>query len=270
MLWSTYYGGTNFEGGKGISSDVSGNCYVTGYTNSSTNFPLLNAVQPSYGGGNNDIALLKFNNAGVRQWATYYGGTTFDYGNAIVCDAVGNSYVTGYTNSTTFPTVSAIQPVKNVVADAFIMKLNSSSAVQWATYYGGDDEDKGRGITLDLSGANVYVTGTAMGSFPVTSGAFQVFPSDPYSTEDIFVAKLNSTTAAVQYATFCGGYDVDIAEDIAVDNAGNAFITGYTFSSVYPIFNPGGGAYIDSTIGSLSTHDVFIQKLKGAATASPW
>ncbi len=269
MQWSTYYGGTGDDWGKGIATDVNGDCYVAGYTNSA-NFPTLNPIYSAFQGGANDVAILKLSKTGVRQWATYYGGSGNEYANAIACDQGGNSYITGYTNSVNFPVVAAIQPTKGVVGDAFVMKLNSAATVQWATFYGGDDEDKGRGITLDQGGTNVYVTGTTIGQFSVTPGAFQITNASLYNVEDIFVSKLNANTAAIQYATLCGGFDADIAEDIAVDNSGNAYITGYTFSNDYPIFNPGGGAYVDSTQNSPGMHDVFVTKLNPTGTAALW
>ncbi len=269
MLWSTYYGGNNNDIGKGIGADVAGNCYVAGQTNS-TNFPTLNALYTALQGGGSDVALLKFNNAGVRQWATYYGAVNTEVATAMVSDPAGNCYITGYTNSSAFPVVNAIQPTKNNVADAFIMKINSSCVVQWATFYGGDDDDRGRGITLDQGNANVYIAGTTMCQFPVSNGAFQINHASIYNMEDAFVLKLNANTAAVQYSTFIGGIDADIAEDVAVDNGGNAYVTGYTFSSDYWVFNPGGGAYVDSTIGSLGTHDGFITKVNPTGTGLIW
>lgn len=269
LLWSTYYGGSDYEGGKGIGADATGNSYVAGYT-SSLDFPTLNPLYSAMQGGANDVALLKLDKNGVRQWASYYGALNNDYANAVVCDQSGNMYITGYTNSPAFPVQNAVQAVKNNVYDIFVMKLNASEVVQWATFYGSDDDDRGRGITLDPAGANVYVTGTTVGAWPATTGAFQVGNGSLYNVEDGFVLKLNAGTAAVQYSTLCGGTDTDIPEDIAVDNQGNAYITGYTFSTDYWVFNPGGGAYVDSTIGSLATHDVFITKVNSSGTALTW
>lgn len=268
-LWATYYGGSGTEAAKGIGADVLGNCYVTGYTNSS-NFPTLNPLYSAFQGGTWDVAILKLNNAGVRQWATYYGHTGTDYGNALVSDQAGNCYLTGYTNSANFPVLNAIQATKNNVYDAFIMKISSACVLQWATFYGGDDDDKGRGITLDPSGTNVFVTGTAMGQFPVSTGVFQISPANAYTTEDGFVVKLSASNAAVQYATLLGASDADYPEDVAVDNLGNAYVTGYTFSSDFPVFNPGGGAYVDSSLATLATHDVFITKVNPTGAALPW
>ena len=269
ILWSTYYGGSGLEGGKGIAADADGNCYVAGYT-SSTNFPTLNALYATFQGGTNDVALLKLDSAGIRQWATYYGGLSNDYGNALVCDFSGNCYITGYTNSTNFPVLNAIQSVKGNVYDAFAIKLNDTCAVQWATYLGGNDEDRGRGITLDPAGSNVFITGTTVGQFSVTTGAFQLNHASLFTAEDGFVMKLSAGNATLQYSTFLGGADADFPEDIAVDNAGNAYVTGYTFSSDFPVANPGAGAYVDSSLATLATHDAFITKLNAMGTAAPW
>jgi len=270
VLWSTYYGGSGSEMGKGVGADVNGNCYVAGSTNS-PDFPTLNPLYSAFQGGTSDMAILKLNNAGTRQWATYYGHLQNDYGNAIVCDVAGNCYITGYTNSPNFPLLNAVYPVKNLVIDAFVMKLDASCVLQWATFIGSDDEDRGRGIALDVTATNVFVAGTTMGNtFPVTSGVFDPFAADPYSTEDAFVVKMAASGGAVQYATLLGGFGTDIPEDIAVDNSGNAYVTGYTFCSDFPVANPGGGAFVDSTIGSIATHDGFITKLNSTGTAALW
>ncbi len=268
-LWSTYYGGSNFEQGKGIASDNAGNCYVTGTTGSS-DFPVLNSLQANFGGGTYDAMIVKFNSTGVRQWASWRGGTMNDYGNAITCDGAGNSYVTGYTNSSTFPTHLAIQSSKGVGNDAFIMKLDASQVLQWSTFFGGDDEDKGRAICLDATGANVYVTGSALsGTFPVTLGVFQSANANAYNYEDAFIVKMSSSQA-VQFCTFCGGTDADFGQGIAVDNGGNVFVAGYTLSADFPITNPFGGAYVDSTLGALGAHDAFVMECNSTGTTRKW
>jgi hypothetical protein len=268
-VWSTYYGGTNVEQGKGIVSDNSGNCYVIGNTGSS-NFPVQNAIQASFGGGTNDMAILKFNASGVRQWATWYGSTGNDQGTAITADASGNIYLTGYTNSSAFPTLNAIQSTKDIAYDACILKMNSSAVVQWSTFLGGDDDDKARAITIDAAGTNIYVSGTTIsGSFPVTAGVFQSNSASAYNYEDAFVLEM-STAQVVQWSSYCGGSDADFGQGIAVDNSGNVFMTGYTLSSDYPVLNPGSGAFYNGTLGSPVTHDGFVTEINPAGTAKIW
>lgn len=266
-VWSTYYGSTNYEGGKGIAADNNGNCYVAGYTGSTT-FPVLNPVQASYGGGTYDLALVKFNAAGVRQWATWYGGTSTDYGNAITCSPSGTIYVTGYTGSSNFPVVSATQSSKDFSNDAFVMKLNAASAVQWATFYGGDDDDRGRAITLH--GGSVYIAGSTLsGTFPGTSGGFQSSNASAYNAEDGFIAQLDTAAGAHQFASYYGGTDADFAQGVAVDASGKVFITGYTLSSDLPIAHSG-AAYIDSTLGNIGMHDAFVAMCSATGANLDW
>ena len=172
-LWATYYGGSNQDDGYRICTDNSGALYVTGMT-SSTNFPtqiLTGAYnQTTYGGGY-DIFILKFNSSGAKLWATYYGGSGYDVGQAICTDNSGNLYVTGQTWSTSFPTQTLTGAYNQITLgggrDAFILKFNSSSARIWATYYGGNSNDYGHGICTDNSGA-LYVTGaTESSDFPL-------------------------------------------------------------------------------------------------------
>jgi hypothetical protein len=268
-LWSTYYGGSDYEQGKSIASDASGNCYVAGNTGSA-DFPILNQIQASYGSGVYDAAILKFNSAGVRQFASWYGGLGTENGNAITVDASGNMYITGATNSATFPTLTPLQAGKNIGYDLFIMKINASYVLQWATFFGGDDDDKGRAIAVDAASANIYITGSTLaGGFPVTAGTFQTSSASAYNAEEAFILKM-SVAQVVGFATYCGGSDADYGQGIAVDASNTIFITGYTTSSNFPIVNPGGGAYVDSSLGSIGTHDAFIVKCNSTGSTRLW
>jgi hypothetical protein len=267
MIWSTYYGGSDYEAGKGIGTDNSGNCYVTGYTGSA-NLPVSNTT--IYGGGVYDVAILKFDNTGARQWATFYGGLSTDYATALDSDNNGNIYITGYTNSAGFPTLNAIQATKNTSYDAFIIKMDNAGTTQWATFYGGDDEDRARAIKLDQTGTYVHIAGTTLsGGFPTTAGAYQTTNSNAYFAEEGFVAKFDASSA-VQFTSFLGATDSDFPQGIAVDPAGNIYVTGYTFSSAWPIVNPGGGAYVDSSQGSIGTHDAFVSQFNSSGSNLLW
>ena len=268
-VWSTYYGGSLLDGGKGIATDNSGNTYVVGYA--AGNLPLFNNVQVGYGGGTYDAALVKFNSAGVRQWATEYGGTGTDYATAVCCDNVGNVFVTGYTNSSNFPVVNAIYPSQAAVMDAFILKINPSRTIRWADYFGGNDEDRGRAITLDPAGTNVYFTGSTLSSvLHITVGAFQNFNASFLNAEDVFIAKMDTAGQNTLFSTFCGGTDADFGQGISVDGTGKVFVTGYTLSNDFPCVNPGLPAYFDNTIGSPSTHDAFIVECNSTGTTEIW
>ncbi|TND08753.1 MAG: beta-propeller repeat-containing protein [Bacteroidetes bacterium] len=267
-IWSTYYGGGNYEAGKGVATDAAGNCYVTGYTGS-TNFPVQNPFQANYGGGTFDAVFLKFNAAGVRQWASWYGGSSSEQGLAIAADAAGNSYSTGYTASSNFIALNGVQMTKNAGNDAFVVKLDNAAAPQFITFYGGDDDDKGRAITLH--GNSVYFTGSTLsGVFPNTSGGFQSSNANAYNFEDAFITSMNTAGSSVAFSSYWGGTDADFAQGIAVDTAGGVYITGYTLSADIPLMDPGQGAYMDSTLGNIGMHDAFVAKCNSAGNSLNW
>ncbi|MEK6845800.1 MAG: SBBP repeat-containing protein, partial [Nanoarchaeota archaeon] len=170
-LYSTYLGGSGDDSGHGIAVDAVGNAYVTGYT-ASVNFPTAASAFQSFLGGGEDVFAAKLNPAGsVLAYSTYLGGSGDDVGNAIVIDAGGNAYLTGFTSSVNFPTANALQSVLGGPRNAFVTKLNpAGSGLVFSTYLGGNgDSDFGFGIRVDTVG-NAYVSGsTTSANFPTTS-----------------------------------------------------------------------------------------------------
>src|SRR5262249_24407349 len=135
LTYSTYLGGSGYDGGQGIAVDASGNAYVIGNT-SSTNFPTTGSpAQSGYRGGY-DVFVAKLNTAGTAlPYATYLGGSAGESGNAIAVDGLGNAYVTGYTSSTNFPTANAVQGAfGGGNMDAFVAKLNATGGLAYSTY----------------------------------------------------------------------------------------------------------------------------------------
>ena len=133
LLYSTYLGGRRYDRGNGIAVDDRGNAYVTGHTES-PNFPTVNAVQPTFGGGGDAFVAKLTPNGSQLLYSTYLGGSGstylssgFDQGFGIAADDRGNAYVTGQTFSTDFPTVNAVQPALSSedFPDAFVAKLGS-------------------------------------------------------------------------------------------------------------------------------------------------
>ncbi len=201
----------------------------------------------------------------VLTYSTYLGGSGFDYAYGIAVDTSGNAYVTGQTDSVDFPTIGAVQnsgggnckdPLGNsfVCFDAFVAKLNpAGSALVYATYLGGRDDDHGTGIAVDSAG-NAYVTGyTVSTNFP-TINAFQGTLGGGNCGSSLpcihaFVAKLNPAGSALLYSTYLGGTGNDIASGIAVDATGAAYVVGSTSSRDFPVTSPsiqgafGGGLY---------------------------
>ena len=271
-IWATYYGGNGGDGGNNICTDNSGNLYVTGWT-ASTNFPIQTLSgaynQTALGGcgGDFDVFILKFNNSGVRQWATYYGGDSLDAERSICTDNSGNLYVTGWTASTNFPiqTLSGAynQTTLSGSNDAFILKFNSSGARLWATYYGGSSYDAGAGFCTDNSG-NLYVTGqTKSTNFPTKTltGAYnQTALGGSGGYGDAFILKFNSSGVRL-WATYYGGNGNESGYAICTDNSGNLYVTGYTWSTNFPTKTLT-GAYNQTTLGGNT--DVFILKFNSS------
>ena len=198
-IWATYYGGSSREDGYGICTDNSSNLFVTGLTES-TNFPtqtLSGAYNQTTYGDSSDAFILKFNDSGARLWATYYGGSLWDYGYDICIDTSGNLYVTGRTFSTNFPTQilpgAYNQTTVGGQYDAFILKFNSSVARLWATYYGGNSNEEGSSIFTDNS-VNLYVTGrTYSTNFPIQTLTGAYNQTNYGGSGDAFVLKFNPT-----------------------------------------------------------------------------
>jgi hypothetical protein len=171
LMFSTYLGGSGCtmsypESGQGIALDAQGDTYVAGVT-SSSNFPLLNAVQPQLL-GSTDAFVAKVNSSGSLLFSTFMGGSGVDVGNAIALDASGAVYVVGYTYSTDFPvTAGALRTANAGSCDAFLFKLSpTGNALLYATYLGGSGADTASGVAIDTSG-NVYLGGwTLSPNFP--------------------------------------------------------------------------------------------------------
>jgi len=242
LVYSTYLGGsgTSGDGASGIAVDGAGNAYVAG-TASSNDFPTQAAFQPTLAGGDRYGAangfVTKLDPSGSSLvYSTYLGGTStraFDAAAAIAVDAGGNAYVTGRTTSENFPTTpGAFQSTIGSSAptdfpqDAFVTKFNSAGSLVYSTYLGGSGTDYGMGIAVDAAG-NAYVTGYAGSTdFPTTAGAYQ--PAFTGGGGDAFVTKLDPTGSALVYSTYLGSFDAD-GDAIAVDAAGNAYVTGATY-----------------------------------------
>jgi hypothetical protein len=270
-LWATYYGGNNHDYANSVATDPQGNVYVVGYTYS-TNFPVYNPGGSAYYqgsfAGSGDAFILKFNSSGVRQWATYYGGSGFDRANSVAIDPQGNVYVVGYTLSTNFPVYDPgggayYQGTNAGGGDAFILKFNSSGVRLWATYYGGSGIDYAYSVATDAQG-NVYVVGyTYSADFPVYNPGGGAYYQGSYANEwDAFILKFDSSGVR-QWATYYGGSYIDYAYSVATDAQGNVYVVGETGSTDFPVYNPGGSAYYQGT--NAGNSDAFILKFEGIA-----
>jgi len=261
IVFSTYLGGSASDRGRGVAVNATGNAYVTGSTESA-NFPVSAAFQGIFGGVTDAFA-SKLNANGTLFYSTYLGGESEDRGFAVAVDATGNAYVTGKgTTITTTPGV--VGPAVSSGGSAFVNKFDPSGARIYSTYIGngGADASSAFGIAVDGAG-NVYVTGTtASHEFPTTAGAFDT--SCGAGPSDTFVTKLNATaTAPLVYSTCLGGTLADNVHGLAIDTTGNAYVTGITNSSDFPVF-PQQGAFQSNLKGG---SDVFVTKLNATGTA---
>ncbi len=260
--YSTFLGGTNDEAAFGIAVDVDRNTYIVG-TTQSPDFPSRGGVQSSITGGR-DVFVAKLNPAGDQiLFSTFLGGSGDEAVRAVVAiDSRGDVYVTGSTSSVDFPvTEGAPQQVfGGGASDAFVTKLSSDgSRLLFSTYLGGEAQDNALAVAVDPL-RNVYVAGrTRSGAFPVTDGALQTSRRGP---RDSFVAKLQSDPPSLVFATYLGGSDEEGLLGLAVDAAGNSYITGHTLSTDYPITE---GAFQTSFAGAGTggqrLGDVFVSKI---------
>lgn len=237
-VWGTYYGGTGSEFISSCSVDASGNVYATGSTASTgagTIVASAGSHQPFYGGAN-DGFLVKFNNNGVRQWATYYGGSLSDIVSSCVINSAGDVFIVGGTNSTiagAISTVGSYQINNGGARDAFLAKFNSSGVRQWGTFYGGAGTDEAYSVGIDLTG-NVFIhgeTSTTVSAVMSSGGAHQTIFGG--GTRDAFLAKFDNLGNRI-WGTFYGGNgneDTDYTRSCYSDGS-NIYICGATTTSL--------------------------------------
>ena len=236
LLYSTYYGGNDFETIRGLAVDAQGSAYITGNTWSWQGFPVTPGVLQATDPADVDAFVAKFTNAGAMAFSSYLGGSGPDQGRGITLDKSGNVLVSGYTTSSNFPTLAAIQPVNAGGGDAFIAKLNpTASTLLYGTYLGGTAEEWGYDLKLDAAG-NMHLAGFSSSTdFPTTAGAIQRTNA---GGQDGFLTKLNAAGSQFTYSTYLGGSGRDDMRHVVLDPAGNAYWAGDSTSPNFPLVNP--------------------------------
>ena len=308
LVYLTYLGGSGDDMASAVAVDSAGNAYVTGST-TSTNFPVAGTPYQSTFSGSGTGQVLVFGDAFVTKinptgtkliYSTYLGGSADDYGTGIVVDSKGDAYITGGTQSGNFPVTPGAYQMRLAggggqlirtccdmplfdPGDAFVTELNpSGSQLVFSTFLGGSLDDAAFAIALDPSG-NIYIGGFTLSmNFPTTPGAYQThFGGSDQANEfftfgDGFVAKLNPTGTTLLYSTYFGGAGDDNVSAIAVDAAGNAYLTGST--STLNWATPGAfqrtyGGYTDASFEAATpyveqlTGDAYVAKLNPTGTA---
>ncbi len=238
IIFSTYLGGNNNEMGNAISAAKDGSIVVTGLT-CSNNFPVVNAFQNNLSGGifPQDIFVTKLSaNGATVVYSTYLGSssTLSEVGRDVAIDSKNNAVITGYTGAGEFPLIKPYQNKLGGSYDVFVTKFSPDGTPLFSTFLGGTQIDQGKGIAIDKDD-NIYITGgTNSADFPTknpiqTKGGLFDF--------DVFVTKMSPDGQLLMYSTYLAGTDSDVGNDIAVDAAGNAYITGYTTSHDFNTVN---------------------------------
>ncbi len=257
LIKATYLGGSYEDQGYDIALDGAGYSYITGITYS-PDFPTQGAYQSSLAGGASDADafVTQFRKDGsTLYYSTYLGGTAEDMGSSIFVDGAALAYVTGSTGSDDFPVVNPYQSTRSgggSYGEVFASKLNiTGTSLLYSTYLGGSGFDQGKGITADSDGS-AYLTGsTASSDFPI----LHPYQSTRAGGSDAFVSRLSTSGSALRYSTYLGGTATDEGTAVALDTAGDIYVTGQTASTTgFPVLH----AYQSSLAGG---SDAFVTKL---------
>ncbi len=261
LSYSTYLGGSGDDIGLGIALNQTTRSYAVVGKTASSNFPTHNALQAALNGTSNGFVSL-WDSTKARVYSTYLGGGTGDSVFGVALDSSDNAFVTGQTFSTSFPTKNPFQSTcgscSSGNSNAFVTVINAAgSAYVYSSFLGGSGLDIGDGIAVDSNG-NAYVAGTTTSSaFPTTTVALQTVYG---GSTDGFITEVNQQGSAMVYSTYLGGTGFDAAASIAVDNSGNAYVTGQTSSSTFPTV----GATQSALKGG---NDAFVSEINSSGTA---
>ncbi len=220
-----------------IAIDSSGNAYITGQT-VSQNFPVTSGAFQTLASSSRDAFVTKLNANGTALiYSTYLGGGNNDVGTGIAVDATGNAYVTGSfedVDNSDFPvTLNAFLPagVGGFAIRSFLTKINpSGTALVYSTSLTRRNDSNGAGVAVDSTGSAYVVGGEGTGA------AYSVNAVQPVSRgNDAYILKMNPAGTALTYSTSFGGNSGSTGSAIALDTAGNAYFTGYTTTSDFPV-----------------------------------
>jgi gliding motility-associated-like protein len=277
MLWTTFLGGGNgtqgTETAHSLICDKQDNLYIYGAT-SSTNFPMVNAYQPTHAGGatganftNNgvyfnpqgtDIFVSKISanghnllgstyvggslNDGVnmKSGANAYDSLTTNYGDnfrgEIMLDSLGNCLIASCSRSLNFPVLNAFQPTKAGQQDGVIFKLTSDlSTMLWSSYFGGTNNDACYSVKIDSSYNVVFSGGTSSNNIPGTIGGLN--PNYLGGKADGFVGKLTPDGQTLTQSTYIGANQYDQAFFVEINRNDEIFVLGQSVGGNFPVIN---------------------------------
>lgn len=257
ILFSGFFGGTAQDNITAVAVNSSYNIVVAGWGNSS-DLPASGGARTKNSGGV-DAFVANFSPVGGQMvYCTYLGGSGDDRAFGLAVDASNNTYVTGWTSSLNFPVVGGVQSRLSGPRDAFVAKLSpDGSSLIYSTYLGGAGGDSGNAIAVDVLGQAVIVGDTTSVNLPVTSGAFQRTLA---GGQDIFLARLAASGAALSFLTYFGGASAEHGTAVQIDSTGPIVIGGSTSSANLPVLL----AYQPRSGGG---QDGFVAKFNATATA---
>ncbi len=229
--WTEKIAGSSHENVQSIVLDGSGNICLTGSFQSSQ--LTFNNGKTLTNSGSSDVFITKYNNSGLCQWVEKIAGYGVDAASSIAVDGSGNFYLSGYFSSSTIILNNGRTLTNSGSTDAYLTKYNSNGICQWAEKIAGFSEDNASSIAVDGSG-NVYLTGYFISS-TLTLNNGKVLTN--IGSNDSFIAKYNSN-GVCQWADKIAGTSTESSFSIALDESGNAYISGY-FSSSTLLFNNG-------------------------------
>lgn len=235
--WATYFGSTGDDYGHTVATDSASYVYLSGTTKSS-GIATTGAYQTTFNSsGNYDAFVAKFDKTGVKQWATYFGGSGDDDFFSSAIDTNGNLYVTGITQSSGLFTSSPYQSTfGGGNGDAMLVKFNPSGSMVWGTYFGGSgDETTGSGsefqagLACDSRSNCIYLCGNTTSTAGIAGGSYSAQSSNAGSS-DGYLAKF--TDAGVRlWSTYFGGTSNERMIKIVFDASQNVYVAGETQSS---------------------------------------
>jgi len=253
LLYSTYLGGSQGEGGYALLLCQDGDVIVAGDTQS-PDFPVTPQAYDTTHHGVKDVFVARLDaEGGALDFATFAGGSSVENFETIIRDETGSIYVVGETQSNDLPTTEdAFDQTYNLNADAFVLKLSAAGdSLEYGSYMGSNQWDRCQGVAVDESGC-VYLAGyTSSTGFPHTLESY-----DPSHNggRDAFVVKIDIADNQLLYGTFLGGGGDDRGLGIAVDDFGYAVVAGRTSSDDFPTT---AGAYDGSHNGET---DIFVAR----------
>ena len=227
IAFSTYLGGVGDDVAFDVAVDSSGSAILTGFT-SSINFPLSNAIVGQYRGGRDDAFITKFTPQGNGLvFSTFWGGNDSDNGVRLAVDSSDTIYITGLTTSGDFPLKNPAVFFHAGAADSFLIKMHPDGRdVDFATFIGADDTEGGTAIAVGADGY-IYLGGFTNSLSFYAINAIGAFLRGP---QDGFVMKISPDASVVAFSTYLGGFGAEGVMSLALDSAGNAYVTGFTSS----------------------------------------